>query len=193
MNSIEFNKYWDSNYPESNPIGHELKDVYPNRWLRIHSLPESKRYAESEDEYQIILDRQNKLISELIGENTEIIIVSGQYEIELTDKNSTELSKYGEFKKSRTIELHKIYPEQYEDDFYYDVYFRPDSWRINSQNKLLKNIADDEFRAMFVCPKRNCIVAPYDGGMDLIVENQEKRDILKNKYKDWLSEREDGM
>lgn len=193
MNSIEFNKYWDLNYHESNPIGHELKGVYPNRWLRIHSLPESKRYAESEDEYQIILDRQNKLISELIGEETEIIIVSGQYEMELTDEISTELSDYGEFQKCRTIELHKIYPEEYEDDFFYDVYFRTDIWTMNSQNKLLTNIADDEFRAMFVCPNRNCIVAPYDGGMDIIVDSQEKRDELKTKYKDWLSEREDGM
>lgn len=193
MNREEFNKYWDINYPESNPIGHELKSVYPNRWVRVHSLPKSKRYAESEDEYQIILDRQNKLISELIGENTEIIIASGQYEMELTDEISSELSDFGKFIKCRTIELHKIYPKEYEDDFFYDVYFRPDIWTRNSQNELLKNIADDEFRAMFICPKRKCIVAPYDGGMDIIVETQEKRDEIKTKYKDWLSERDDGM
>ena len=193
MNTIEFNKYWELNYPESNPIGHELKSVYPNRWLRIHSLPKSKRYAESEVEYQIILDRQNQLISELIGENTEIIIVSGQYETELTDKTSIELSDYGEFKKCRTIDLHKIYPEEYDEGYFYNVYFRPDIWKSNSQNRLLKNIADDEFRAMFVCPRRNCIVAPYDGGMDIIVDTQKKRDELKTKYRDWLSEREDGM
>lgn len=193
MNRIEFNKYWDTNYPESNPIGHELKSVYPDRWLRIHSLHESKRYAESEDEYLIILDRENKLISELIGENTEIIIVSGQYGMELTNEISAELSVFGKFIKCRTIELHKIYPEEYEDNFFYDVYFRPDIWTRNSQNELLKNIADDEFRAMFICPKKNCIVVPYDGGMDIIVGSQEKRDKLKTKYKDWLSEREDGM
>ncbi|MEL0651206.1 hypothetical protein V6246_07200 [Algibacter sp. TI.3.09] len=140
MNIIEFNTYWELNYPESNLIGHELKRLYPNRWLRIHSLPKSKRYAKSEDEYKIILGKQNKLISQLIGENTEIIIVTGQYEMELTDEISTELSSYGEFQKCRTIELLKIYPEEYEDDFFYDVYFRTDIWRINSQNRLLKNM-----------------------------------------------------
>ncbi|MBO0593988.1 hypothetical protein I2486_21520 [Cellulophaga sp. E16_2] len=113
--------------------------------------------------------------------------------MELTNEISTELSDYGIFEKCRTIELHKIYPEEYEDDFFYDVYSRHDIWKRNSQNDLLKNIADDEFRAMFVCPKRNCIVAPYDGGMDIIVDSQKKRDELKAKYKDWLSEREDGM
>ena len=46
---------------------------------------------------------------------------------------------------------------------------------------------------MFISNKENCILAPYDGGMDIIVESQEKRDELKVKYKDWLSTREDGM
>ena len=193
MNRIEFNKYWDKNYPESNPIGHELKNVYPNRWFRIHSLPESKRYAESDDEYQIILNRQNKLISELIGENSEILIVSGQYEMELTKNVSTEFLEYGKFEKCRTIELHKIYPEEYEEDFFYSVYFRPEIWKRDSQNKLLKNIADDEFRAIFVCAKMNCIIAPYDGGMDIIVESKEYRNKLKTRYKNWLSKREDGL
>ena len=193
MNPEEFNKFWDINYPETNPIGHELKSVYPNRWLRIHSLPESKRYAESEDEYQIILNRQNKLISELIGENTEIIITSGQYGMELTDEISTELSDFGIFEKCRTIELHKIYPEEYEENFYYDVYFRNDIWQHNSKNEILKSIADDDFRAMFISPKEKCIIAPYDGGMDIIVDSQEKRDGLKAKYKDWLSANENGM
>jgi hypothetical protein len=193
MNRQEFNKYWNANYPEANPIGHELKGIYPKRWFRIHSLPKSKRYAETEAEYQIILDRQNQLISDLVGENSEIIIASGQYEMELTDEISTELSDYGKFEKCKTIELHKIYPEEYEEDFFYDVYFRPAIWTRDSQNKLLKNIADDEFRAMFISIKENCILAPYDGGMDIIVESQEKRDELKVKYKDWLSTREDGM
>ena len=193
MDCEEFNKYWDTYYPESNPIGHELRIAYPDRWLRIHSLPNSKRYAESEDEYQTILVRQNRIISDLFGEGSQIIIVSGQYEMELSEKASTVLSDYGQFEKCQTIALHKLYPEEYEDDFYYDVYIRTDHWKRNSQNELLRNIADDDFRAMFICPKRKCIVAPYDGGLDVIVDSTAKRNQLKEKYKDWLSKREDHM
>ncbi|WP_452225817.1 DUF3885 domain-containing protein [Lacinutrix cladophorae] len=170
-----------------------MRSYYPKRWLRIHSLPESKRYAESEEEYQIILNRQNELISNLIGENSDIIIATGQYEWETTNKLSTEIVEYSNFDKVRTIDLHKIYPEEYDENDFFGVYITSGVWRKNNKNELLKNIADDEFRAMFVCPKRNCIVAPYDGGMDIIVDTQEKRDELKTKYKDWLSERKDGM
>ena len=46
---------------------------------------------------------------------------------------------------------------------------------------------------MFICPSTSCIVAPYDGGVDIIVDTENKRDNLKIKYKDWLSKRKDGM
>ncbi|WP_103864778.1 hypothetical protein [Aquimarina sp. I32.4] len=193
MNCEEFTKYWRTTYAEANPIWHELKGIYSNRWIRVHNLPESKRYAETEDEYQIILNRQNKLISELVEENSEIMIVTGQYEKELTTGISNELSGFGEFKKCRTLELHKIYPEQYDVDFFYDIYFRSDIWKRNSKNDLLKSIADDEFQAMFISPKGGCILIPYYGGMDIIVDSKEKRDGLKIKYSDWLSKREDGL
>ncbi len=37
------------------------------------------------------------------------------------------------------------------------------------------------------------IIAPYDGGIDLIIFNDAKRNELINKYKDWLSPRADGL
>jgi phosphotransferase system IIA component len=27
---------------------------------------------------------------------------------------------------------------------------------------------------MFICPSKNCIVAPYDGGVDIIVDSSKK-------------------
>ena len=46
---------------------------------------------------------------------------------------------------------------------------------------------------MFVSLSKKCVIAPYDGGVDVIVDSTEKRDRLKAKYVDWLSDREDGM
>lgn len=193
MNRLEFNKYLDHNYSESNLISHELKNLYPTRWLRIHSLPDSKRYAKSEDETQRILTRQNKIISEIIGEKSEIIIVMGLYEEEPSNKVPKISSKYGFFEYYQSINIHQIYPKQYENNIYYNTFFRTDLWRQNSQNELLRDIAKDKSRAMFICIKSNCIVAPYDGGMDIIVDSQKKRNLLKIKYKDWLSKREDRL
>ena len=193
MNKEEFNKYWKKHYPESHLIGFELKNIYPNRWLRIHSLPESKRYAESEIEYQTILERQNTVISDLFGENSKIILSFGLYNTESNNNKSIELTEFGKYEKLKTIALHKVKPEEYQDECFYHVYIRNENWKRNSKDKLLRTIADDEFRALLISPKTNCIVSPYDGGIDIIVESQQKRNELKEKYKDWLSERKDEL
>ena len=193
MTEIEFIDYWSKEYPESFPIGHELKWVYEDRWFRIHSLPNSKRYADTEDEYKIILDRQNNLIEDLIGTGAEIAISFGLYTDDITNNNYKELTDFGEFSKVLTINLHKERPEEYEDETYFDIYTKIENWNKNDNNEILRAIADDEIRAMIVCPSKQCIIAPYDGGVDVIVNSIEVRNNLKLKYKDWLSEREDGL
>lgn len=44
------------------PIAHELRGRHTDRWVRFHSLPESKRYAQTEEEYGVILDRHHTVL-----------------------------------------------------------------------------------------------------------------------------------
>ena len=76
---------------------------------------------------------------------------------------------------------------------YFIIFVKTEKWKKESRNEILKAIADDEIRAMFVSPSKKCVIAPYDGGVDVIVDSTQKRDRLKVKYKDWLSDREDGI
>ncbi|WP_339606317.1 hypothetical protein [uncultured Roseivirga sp.] len=193
MTANEFINYWNKQYPETFPIIHELKWIYQNRWFRIHSLPESKRHAENEKEYKVILDRQNQLIDHLIGEGEDVVISFGLYSNGITNSNHKKLTAFGEFRKAISVDLHKERPEEYKDEMYFDVFIKTEKWLKDTKNEILRAIADDEIRAMFVCPLKHCIIAPYDGGVDVIVASTQKRDELKTKYKDWLSEREDGM
>ena len=193
MTGSEFIEYWNKEYPESLPINHELKWIFSDRWFRIQSLPESKRYADSIDEYKIILDRQNQLIDDLIGEESEVAISFGLYTNDITNDNYKQLTDFGEFQKVLTIDLHKERPEQYEDKLFFDIFVKSEKWKKGNRNEILKAIADDEIRAMFVSSAKGCIIAPYDGGVDVIVDSTERRDRLKEKYKNWLSDREDGM
>src|SRR5436309_2623058 len=34
---------WDRCFPHCEPIGHHLRVAFPERWVRFHSLPESKQ------------------------------------------------------------------------------------------------------------------------------------------------------
>ena len=117
----------------------------------------------------------------------------GLYTNDITNDSYKELTDFGEFLKVLTIDLHKERPEEYEDEMYFDIYVKTEKWKNGNRDEILKAIADDEIRAMFVSTSRKCVIAPYDGGVDVIVDSTEKRDRLKAKYKDWLSDREDGM
>mgnify|MGYP000411485810 CR=1 FL=1 len=53
---------------------------------------------------------------------------------------------------------------------------------MDKHNDLLRAIANDETRALFVSVEKNVLVAPYDGGIDLILKDSETRDNYKKKY-----------
>ncbi len=193
MTTEEFKAYWENNYSDSYPIDYEMKHVFNERWFRIHSLPDSKRYADNEADYDILLKRQNDLISDLFTSN-DFHIITGFFKHNKSEKLTDDYFDLETFQKLDTLELHKIRPEEYHDDkMYYDIFLKSAKWKLNDFNSLLIKIADGERRAMFVNMIVNITIVPYDGGMDVILPDSEIRDKYKIKYKDWLSLREDGL
>lgn len=195
MTAKEFDKFWTSTYPDTILIPHYFKHDYADRWFRIHSLPASKRYAE--DEWQLLLYRQNTIITDLLSSGEEFLLVTGDFEME----GYTELHPISEVKSIQNfsftfltqIDLHKLSPEEYEEGHVYKPMFSEQTWQPNKFDDLLKDIANDELRAFFVSIQNNCIVAPYDGGIDFIVRDPQTKEVLKKKYSEWLSDRDDGL
>jgi hypothetical protein len=193
MTAEQFKQYWNKTYPDSYPIDYELKTIFKNRWFRIHNLPDSKRFAENDNEYKIILSRQNRLIGDLF-QSDDFFIVVGFYNYVLTIPLTDDYFDIAKFQKIDTLALHKIRPDEYQDDeVYYEIYMKPDKWVSDKFDDLLTKIADSEIRAMFVNSTKNITVVPYDGGIDIIFPDTKVRDDFKIKYKDWLSSREDGL
>jgi len=196
--SNSFQSQWDQFYPNNLPISHLLKHYFPQSWLRIHSLPESKRYADTPAEYELLLNRHNEIITDCFGDDASIFIVSGHYftfSRNIKAYDPAFILPY-KFHLEQEINLKQLNPEDYDDDEE-DSFFRPYSietiWQPKTHNELLRKIADDEVRAFMVSFEQNIIVAPYDGGIDFIIFNDAKRHALRDKYKDWLSPREDGL
>jgi hypothetical protein len=75
MNKEEFNKFWNTNFPRVNTINFQLRDNLKDKWVRIHNLPKLKRYPENDLEKQIILNRQNTIITDLIGEDNKFLLL----------------------------------------------------------------------------------------------------------------------
>jgi hypothetical protein len=173
-----FLKVWNARYPETPPISHLFKHRLPHRWARIHSLPGSKRYAETEADWACLLHRQNTVIDDLVGPGVSIIVVINAYK----EANPLLQSEHVAF-----VGTYAAGEGEYETACHQ---YRA-TWQRARQEPLLRLIAGDEMRAFFIAS--DCLVAPYDGGLDVILKHQATRDAFRRKYQDWLSERQDGL
>lgn len=171
-------------YGDATPMGYMLREQVPERWMRIHSLPESKRYANTPSEYSILLERQNMVALEVLGSESECVVFIGWYpegnqpvDIRtqlLPDINSSAFSLFME--------------KRDEDEELLCVWCATLVWKANEFDHIIKTIADDEVRyASFASLGTGEIYAPYDGGADLFLRSSSRRDELKRHYKDWLS------
>lgn len=197
MTKEQFEELWSIYYHNAVPISHLFKYQYVDRWFRIHSLPRSKRYADNPFEWETLLSRQNKIITDLLGDNADIVMISCDYSLlgdeiaYLTDVNVA-LKRYA-FTRLEPIDLHQLDPDNYEKDQIYRPAYSEIIWKPNAHNSVLKQIADDHIRAFFVSFHKNIIIAPYDGGMDFILKDSIARDKYKIRYSEWLPDSPNGL
>src|SRR5262249_27747375 len=70
---------WQQQFPDCEPVAYRLRAVFSERWVRFHSLPESKRYPENEAEYATALRRHNRILGDLTGSDRRIVLLSTGY------------------------------------------------------------------------------------------------------------------
>lgn len=195
MNKEQFDIIWRTFYPETVPISHYFKDNYSDRWFRIHSLPDSKRYAENEQELKFLLERQKQIITDLIGDKAQVLIVTGEFNWGERQGFITEEEKvFADYNFIRldNIDLFELNPEDYDEGEIYRPAFAETFWSDKNHDKLLTAIAEDKIRAFFISIDKQTLIAPYDGGIDFILRDRETKEQYKQKYKGWLSIRMEG-
>jgi hypothetical protein len=198
MTKQQFQDFWAKNYPKTPPINHLFKHYLKDRWLRIHSLPDAKRYAETPEEWAVLLERQNTVFTDLMTDNAKICIVSGIFSIEnkVFEKevfNGLPYSKTLDFKELDALDMFKISGDWYDEGVTFTPCFAEEKYAPNKFDTILKSIANDEWRLFFLDTIGHTIIAPYDGGVDIIFKDERPLSIFKEKYKNWLSSREDGL
>src|SRR5262245_37658442 len=67
---------WNARFPNCEPVAHHLPAVFPERWVRFHSLPASKRYPETEAEYATVLARHNRILGELARHGEPVALLT---------------------------------------------------------------------------------------------------------------------
>ncbi len=187
----EFHRFWRTTFPNCPPINYLFKYELSDLWFRTHSLSESKRYAENDAEMSEILRRQKILVEDIIGIADECYFVCS-----FSNYYTEKFSSFNEFFNFDSQPIpRKVFEPDDDDDFDEPCYilFGKRNIVVQELKEMLILVANDEFRFFIVNPISKRIFAPYDGGVDLILETSAKRNKFKVKYKDWLSSHPDGL
>jgi hypothetical protein len=185
---------WRQQWAECPPLADELKHAYRHRWVRFHSLPESKRYAESAAEYDIVLHRYNAVLNELFRDQ-EVRIVTTNWSNKL---KPPELSAHHAHVHPRARHWTSVRTDEDETDpnfiTYTHLYASRTLWRTGVLDNLLRAVADDVAAGVMITSLSfDRIHHPYDGGADVLLSTTIERDAIRHRHTDWLSQHPLGL
>ncbi|MFJ3855133.1 hypothetical protein ACIPRL_02820 [Streptomyces sp. NPDC090085] len=188
----QLTRLWQAHRPAGPMLPWELKTVYKDRWVRFHSLPESKRYAEDEAEYAVLLDRYNTVLDELFaGRDAYVVTIDWADPSEPTDYSAHRAALHPEGTLWTTLDDTDDPDPSFHTRWYFYADRRP--WQRGCLDPLLRAVADEELPGVFVTdPDLTRIHHPYDGGADVILPSSEERDRLRDRHSAWLSAHASG-
>lgn len=174
---------WTTSFPNCEPIAHQLREVFNHRWIRFHSLPNGKRYPESEAEYQTLLHRFNAIVNEVAQPGEGVVLLVTEFsDAPVPAKAPPDWPGSAWW---RTAEV---------DGGFWHVYGARVASDVQRFGRLLRRVADCVTGNVMICHSEcDWVVHPYDGGVDAILRLSASRDRLRERFKDWLSPRDDGL
>nr|WP_257019613.1 hypothetical protein [Streptomyces sp. TLI_235] len=167
-------------------MGHRLRGPYRDVWVRFHSLPESKRYAQDEDEYAVVLDRYNTVLDELFA-GTDVYVITPVW---TTGPEVPPDRADAGYWQSLLVE------DDPDPEFrtYYHLFAARRPWQHGCIDDLLRDVADDKMADVLITDVQlHRIHHPYDGGADVFLTTAEERDQMRDRHADWLSSHPGGL
>lgn len=187
---VELSQRWTREFGDLRPEADLLRSAIPERWVRFHSLPESKRYPENEAEYGELLRRHHILLGDLADATHHRVVatVTGFSD----DESGPQLPK----------EIERVLP-----DARHWKALEPDDWNEGwlhvfagwttigtGLDPLLRMVADWQVvGVMLASSDWSWIYHPYDGGSDVIASSTQRRDEIRARHADWLSNHPSGL
>jgi hypothetical protein len=189
-----FKTTWRRYYPYHHPVSYMMRMDGAKHWLRFHSLPGRKRYADTDQECQVLLGRQNELATEVLGADTMCWLVQTCW---VTPKGSIDYAnELDPFRACREFNLafawrfkadHFKAPDEDEVELFWDVHAGLHQWKSGAFDELLLAIANEQAgHTLWLAPLTGSVFAPYDGGVDLFLPSASTAEQLASAHHDWL-------
>lgn len=185
-------KFWEREFNNFTPEAHNLKHKFKDRWVRFHSLPESKRYPENELEYLEVFRRHNAVLQEIIGKGKVLVVLPEYSESKEPTKPEPELIAFFPTTEPWCSLVQHEEGDDYE--LYWHLHASEVEFTGSELNGLFRLVANDEAgNIMIINTCKGVVFHPYDGGADIVLASTKQRDLLKEKYHEWLSSHSEGF
>jgi hypothetical protein len=149
----------------------------------------------------LLLQRQYTLLNDLVGNEEQLLLLTGYY-TQADEEENCSLQEFLiredvfnglAFTTLPAVEVHSLSPAIYSPNTQYWPLLAELTLDAPQMEPVLRAIADDVSSAFFIGQRTHIIIAPYDGGVDIILPNTALRDQYRHKYRAWLSAQEDGL
>lgn len=182
--------WWQSEFGDIAPRGHLLRGAVGDRWVRFHSLPDGKRYAETEDEH-LELQRRHLAVATALFTAGEPLYVFRAHEAEARLRGKARHQLAGrQFREAVAVLPNGAQTDDAEHHYVRALVTR---WKPDFFEAAIRLLADwREVGVSWVSPATRNILCPYDGGMDVFTFSVAPME-LRSRFAAWGSTRSDGL
>lgn len=167
----------------SYPISFIMRRTHPELWLRIHSLPESKRYPQNKSDWDTLIDRHRALSDAVLRDGS---LCRVHYSLFIDDGVPPDLLPL--------LAWNAALPITVDDDEQVFTYTAETKWNFDIFLPWIRLRADDQLGWIsFHSLVTDSIYSPYDGGADIFSANTVFISEIKNQFGRWKSKRPDGL
>ncbi len=185
---------WNHRWPSCRPVGYELRNCARESWVRFHSLPEAKRYADNEVERTQLLRRHNVVLQELasaVAEPSELLVLTYSWS---SSREVTLRDDVAQFNAPDAVHWKSVLLDADADgERWTHVHVSQVAWHLGALDELLLSVADDVTWADIAPADFEWVYHPYDGGADVVSTSTSTVSALRSKYRDWLSPHDHGL
>jgi len=189
-----FLTFWRSHYGDCPPVGYLLRESFPERWFRIHSLPDTKRYAETARELVTVLSRQNSVATDLLGADSPAVLVASPSHVPVLVRPARGERQFSRLALAPLMIIVETDPANPGSGWSIPLSSVHIHWHSGALDDVLADVANDLLKPFaIVSETTGRVYAPYDGGADLILATEAERDEYRAKYSAWLSPHPSGL
>jgi hypothetical protein len=178
---------WMEAYGIVPPAAHRLPAAGAEGWLRVHTLPGSKRYADTEMEAAEVFLRVSAVGDAVLGLETRCHLIQMEADGEM------HAAVYRAVRQEFALTPAWRFDDSEDDGLRWSICAAEVEWSGKAFAPLLRKIADDEIAGLLWLGEHGSVFAPYDGGVDIFMRPAERAGVMKERFANWLSPRSDGL